>query len=242
MKTDKDIEISFFIPCLNEEDNIGKTIECVIEVMKNMNMKYEILIVDDNSSDDTVNKITEEMNKNKNVIINLVKNLVTRGLGRNYFLASHKALGKHYMLVNGDAAETNETIRDIVTQKGNADMIIPYFGKNDSRVLLRRFLSVSFTFLVNIISGNRIKYYNGPVLHKTVNVKTFRSETIGFAYQAELICYLLNEKTTYIEIQVENSDREKGVSKAFTIKNILSVGNAVFHILLRRIVYLFFKV
>ena len=146
------------------------------------------------------------------------------------------------MLINGDAAETNETIRDIVSETGNAEMIIPYFGKNDTRVQFRRFLSISFTFLVNLLSGNKIKYYNGPVLHKTKNVKTFRSETIGFAYQAELICYLLNENTTYIETQVENSDREKGVSKAFTIKNILSVGNALFHILLRRIVYLIYKV
>jgi len=242
MEEVQDVDISFFIPCLNEEDNIGKTIQSVVDVMKNMNMKYEILVVDDNSSDNTIEKVMEEIDKNKEIKINFIENTVTRGLGRNYFLASHKVMGKHYMLINGDAAETNETIRDIVNEKGNEDMIIPYFGKNDTRVLFRRFLSNTFTFLVNLLSGNKIKYYNGPVLHKTENVRTFRSETVGFAYQAELICYLLNENTTYLEIQVENSDRETGVSKAFTIKNILSVGNALFHILLRRIIYLFFKV
>tara|TARA_B100000686_G_scaffold66388_1_gene71634 strand:- start:7485 stop:8213 length:729 start_codon:yes stop_codon:yes gene_type:complete len=242
MEEAKNVDISFFIPCLNEEDNIGKTIQSVVDVMKNMNMKYEILVVDDNSSDNTIKKVNKEINKNKEVEIKLIENKVTRGLGRNYFLASHKAMGTHYMLINGDAAETNETIRDIVSETGNADMIIPYFGKNDTRVLFRRLLSITFTFLVNLLSGNKIKYYNGPVLHRTENVRTFRSETIGFAYQAELICYLLNEKTTYLETQVENSDREKGVSKAFTIKNILSVANALFHILLRRIVYLIYRV
>ena len=242
MEEVQDIDISFFIPCLNEEDNIGKTIQSVVDVMKNMNMEYEILVVDDNSSDNTIEKVTEEIDKNKEIKINLIENSITKGLGRNYFLTSHKAMGKHYMLINGDAAETNETIRDLVSETGNEDMIIPYFGKNDTRVRFRRLLSISFTFLVNLLSGNKIKYYNGPVLHKTENVKIFRSETIGFAYQAELICYLLNEKTTYLEIQVENSDRETGVSKAFTIKNILSVGNALFHILLRRIVYLIYKV
>ena len=242
MEEVKNIDISFFIPCLNEEDNIGKTIQSVIDVMKNMNMKYEILVVDDNSSDNTIKKVTEEINKNKEVKINLIENTVTRGLGRNYFLASHKAMGKHYMLINGDAAETNETIRDIVSETENADIIIPYFGKNDTRVLFRRVLSITFTFLVNLLSGNKIKYYNGPVLHKTENVRIFRSETVGFAYQAELLCFLLNEQTTYKEVQVENSDRETGVSKAFTMKNFLSVANALFHILLRRIIYLIYKV
>ena len=150
MEEAKNIDISFFIPCLNEEDNIGKTIQSVIDVMKNMNMKYEILVVDDNSSDNTIKKVTEEINKNKEVKINLIENTVTRGLGRNYFLASHKAMGKHYMLINGDAAETNETIRDIVSETENADIIIPYFGKTDTRVLFRRVLSITFTFLVNL--------------------------------------------------------------------------------------------
>ena len=63
-------------------------------------------------------------------------------------------MGKHYMLINGDAAETNETIRDIVSETENADIIIPYFGKNDTRVLFRRVLSITFTFLVNLLSGN----------------------------------------------------------------------------------------
>ena len=67
MEEAKNIDISFFIPCLNEEDNIGKTIQSVIDVMKNMNMKYEILVVDDNSSDNTIKKVTEEINKNKEV-------------------------------------------------------------------------------------------------------------------------------------------------------------------------------
>ena len=68
-------------------------------------------------------------------------------------------------------------------------------------------------------------HYNRDVylIFKTENVRIFRSETVGFAYQAELLCFLLNEQTTYKEVQVENSDRETGVSKAFTMKNFLSV-------------------
>jgi len=103
-------------------------------------------------------------------------------------------------------------------------------------------LSWLFTLLVNLLSGHRLKYYNGPVLHKTENVRMWFSETAGFGYQAELLCRLLDEGITVVEVQIANSDRERGFSKAFRFTNLLSVANTLFHILLRRFEKLAFAV
>ncbi len=46
------ISISFIIPCLNEEKNIGQTIEkCQQELIKNRIQDYEIIVIDNNSKD-----------------------------------------------------------------------------------------------------------------------------------------------------------------------------------------------
>lgn len=226
--------ISFFVPCLNEEGNVGRAIDTIVSVMSPLGSPHEIIIVDDASTDGTVASVLRCQNQYPQVKFKLLRNRFCRGLGRNYFIAAQRADGEYFMLVNGDAAEPPETMHAIVSQMGRADAIVPYFGKKESRTWVRRLLSRTFTTLVNLISGNRLHYYNGPVLHKTENVRSWFAETAGFGYQAELLCRLLSEGISVIEVQVANSDRERGASKALRFSNVLSVSNSLFHILLRR--------
>lgn len=234
--------ITFFVPCLNEQGNIGPTIDTITSIMRDFPEPYEILVYDDASTDETVPEVLEQCTRYPSAHIELIRNPVCRGLGRNYFLAAQRARGNFFMLINGDAAEPPESIRAILAHRGQADAIIPYFGLNETRTLSRRVLSILFTVLVNLLSGHRLKYYNGPVLHRTENVRSWFAETAGFGYQAELLCRLLDEGISFIEVQIINSDREQGFSKAFRTKNLLSVANTLLHIFLRRLERLAFKV
>ena len=87
-------------------------------------------------------------------------------LGYNYFDSIKIARGNYYMLINGDNVEPVDAIKTILSAYNEADMIIPNFGSGDKRSKNRKLISLIFTTLINFISGNRIKYYNGPVLHK----------------------------------------------------------------------------
>ena len=51
--------ISIVIPTLNEEGNIKKLIERIVLAFSNTNYKYEIIVVDDNSSDRTQDEVGE---------------------------------------------------------------------------------------------------------------------------------------------------------------------------------------
>lgn len=46
--------LSFIIPAFNEENNIGETIETIIFGSKNSNFQFEIIVIDNGSSDKTV--------------------------------------------------------------------------------------------------------------------------------------------------------------------------------------------
>lgn len=230
-------DLTFFVPCYNEEGNIELTINTIQEAMEGLPLRYEILVCDDASTDKTKRVVETIMREKKAIPFRLVSNKKNKGLGFNYFHLSLLARGKHYMLVNGDNVEPAEAIRRIVRYCGKCDMVIPYFGPQDRRSFFRVTTSRIFSLLVNLASGNNLHYYNGPVLHRTENVRIWRSETRGYGYQAELICRLLHEGASYREVIVPNANREWGFSKAFSLGNILSVSNSLFHIFLRRLEY-----
>ena len=239
-RVDIECDVSFFVPCYNEEKNIAPTLKNIIEATNQTGVSYEILVIDDKSHDDTVFVVENFIRECPGIPITFVKNKKNMGLGRNYVGGAYISKGKYYMLVNGDAAEPIESIVAILKQLHAADMIVPYFGEKDTRKIGRRFLSKTFTALVNLLSGQSLRYYNGPVAHLKLNVIRWHSDTDGFAYQAEIMSRLLIEGASYIEVQVPNIDRGSGVTSAFSIKNFLAVGHSLFQILLRRIRWYFF--
>ncbi len=226
------IDITFFVPCCNEEKNIVKTLENIIN--STGDIKYEILVCDDGSKDNTKEIVKNYISRKKNNII-LHENDKNLGIGFSYFKYALEAKGEYYMLINGDNVEPPITIKKIIAERGKADIIIPYLGTDDHRNLIRKFISHLFTFVINLISFNSIKYYNGAVLHKTENVRLYRSKTGGYGYQAELITILLMLDKSYLQVQVTNTDRQWGASKAFSISNILSILNTTLSIFINRI-------
>ncbi len=235
-------DITFFVPCYNEENNVVSTFKNIISAAKEVGISYEILVVDDKSQDKTIDVIEDFMEANPEIQLVLVKNKKNLGLGRNYVEGAYIAKGKYYMLVCGDNAEPRETIVSIIQNLGQADMIVPFFGRRDARNLGRRAISAVFTKLVNLLSGQSLRYYNGPVAHLKFNVMRWHADTDGFGYQAEILTRLLEKGTTYVEVEVSNYNRCSGVTKAFSVQNILAVCHSLTQITLRRIRwYLFYS-
>jgi len=242
MNIDYIYDITFFVPCLNEEKNINDTLNTIVSAVSETNLTYEILIIDDNSTDGTINKVEEYKNSYPHLNINLIRNGLTKGLGTNYVDGAFIGKGRHYMLVNGDNAEPKQTLLVIIRKLGFADMIIPYFSTQDNRSVFRIYLSKLFTKIVNLVGGFKISYYNGPVLHLRYNVMRWSPDTQCFAYQAELITRILIEGGSFHEVQISNTDRGSGETKAFSIKNILGIIHSLLQIFFRRLrQFLFYR-
>lgn len=228
------IDITFFIPCLNEEENIRATFETLFEALKIFSYSCEIIAVDDGSTDRTWEILKELSERPTPFPVRVIRCGKNRGLGNNYFATAPLARGKYYMTINGDHVEPVSTIRAILSQMGKADMIIPFFGAKDQRTKSRTLLSKIFTKTVNILSGKTILYYNGPALHRTENVAAAGLKVWGFGYQAELICKLLREGKSFLEVPVCNVDRQGGKSKSFHPANVKSVLGSLLRIGWRR--------
>jgi hypothetical protein len=162
-------------------------------------------------------------------------NAENKGLAQNYIEGAFLGTGKYYRLVCGDNAEPKETFVTLLGRLGEADMIVPYQVECKGKSLMRRLLSKTYTFIINTISGHRIKYYNGLAVHLRYNVMRWHTNYRGFGFQADMITRLLDEGFSYIEVPVVAQERTKGHSNALTMRNFFSVAHTIIDLVIRRI-------
>jgi glycosyltransferase involved in cell wall biosynthesis len=230
------VDLTIVIPCLNEEGNIAATLDTVASAMRELPHTYEILVIDDGSTDRTAEVVDRYSEAHQDIPIRLHKNPGNRGLTRTYVDGAFLGRGKYYRLVCGDDVEPKETLRAVFGHLGQADMIIPYHEEVPGKSKFRRRLSKVYTSVVNALSGYQIKYYNGMAAHLRYNVMRWGPYSFGFGFQAELITRLLDEGATYIEIPVVAVHQEKaGGNSALNLKNFLSVAHTLSEVLIRRV-------
>lgn len=229
------LDLTVFVSCYNEEQYIVATIDTIRQALKEVDVSYEIVAVDDCSEDRSSETIRNYIAAHGDDRIMLRTNRVNRGLAQNYLDIAFIGRGKYYRLICGDDAEPRETMVAVLRELGQADMIIPYYVTSEGKSLYRRTLSGAYTWLVNMISGFRLRYYNGLAVHLRYNVMRWHPNTRGFGFQADIICMLLDQGFTYKEIPVKTVERRTGGSSALSPRNILSVAHTLVDLVFRRI-------
>ena len=96
--------------------------------------------------------------------------------------------------------------------------------------------------MINLITLNNLKYYNGPNIHLLENVKLYRGKGTGFGFQAELITAQIRQKKTYIEIEIDPYLKSSGTSQSLTLRSISRVIWSIILIFLNQIIYLVKKI
>ena len=234
--SDKAIDLTVFVACFNEEPNIAATLDTVIASCQNAGLSYEVIVIDDASSDRSVEIIESYKREHPQEPIILKVNAGNEGLGFNYTEAAFLGSGKYYRLVCGKNGEPQETLTNIFSQIGKADLIIPYHPAGTAgRTLKRRFLSWAYTSLVNTISGHNLHYYNGLPVIPRQQVMRWHSNARGFGFQADLISKLLDRGATYLELPVTAEERKGGKSNALSFRNFCSVTHTLITLVIRRI-------
>jgi glycosyltransferase involved in cell wall biosynthesis len=234
-------DISFFVPALNEEDLIVPSLETLLRAVSRFHFTYEIVVVDDGSTDATAARVAAFAAAHPGVALRLIRNPKNRGLGRNYVDAAFVATGRYYKLVCADNPEPEAAMAALFAHLGEADIIMPYL-RADPRHWKRKYLSILFTWIVNLVSGRRLRYYNGTAIHLRYNVMRWHSDTYGFAYNAEILTRLLNEGASYVEVPIDVIEADGRISRAFSFHNILSVPHSLLQIFLRRLRQILFHV
>ncbi|MDR3491432.1 MAG: glycosyltransferase family 2 protein [Gammaproteobacteria bacterium] len=229
-----EIDLTLFISCYNEEIFIEDTLAVTTKAMTIVGKTYEIIVIDDGSKDRSVELVQKFINQNPDINIILRVNKKNKGLAQNYIDGAFIGRGKYYRLICGDNAEPIETIVSVLKMIGEADIIVPYYTSAQGKSAYRQFVSRIYTHIINLVSGNKINYYNGLQIHLRYNVMRWHPNTRGFGFQAGLLCLLLDMGFTYKQIPCITIERRGGGGNAITLRNLRSVIHTIVSILLRR--------
>lgn len=237
----EEIDLTIFIPCLNEEHRVVPTLETVRAALAEVGLTYEVIAVDDGSTDRTAVVIEEFCRKNPEMPVRLHKNPRNLGLSRSFVDTAFRGRGRYYRLVCGDNVEPKESMVKILRAIGSADIIIPFYPVLPGKSRIRKFISRLYTLIVDVLSGYQIKYYNGCALYRRFHVMRWASYNYGFGFQAHLITTLLDEGATYTQVPLEGFHLTKDRGSPLNMRNFLSTGHTLTEIFIRRIRRLIYK-
>lgn len=222
--------ISIIIPTINEERNIGKTLLKIISI--NEFSKAEIIIVDDNSEDDTLN-IVESFKKKLN--IKIIKNKNRLGLG--YALNKGFKISKcpFVMFMDADLSlKTNDIIKLYNSREQNS-MIVGSRYLKGSRIIGASKIKVFLSHLLNYVTSKIFKLpivdlsHSFRIISKKIRIKSKNFSHPGFFWEITINANRNNKKIK--EIPISFYDRKYGVSKNNSIKMIKSIMESYFNLL-----------
>jgi glycosyltransferase involved in cell wall biosynthesis len=229
------LDLSIFVSCYNEAPYVVRTLDTLRSALAELRFSYEIIVIDDCSRDGSADLVADYIRANPTERILLRRNKHNIGFAQNYIDGAFIGRGKYYRIICGDASEPKDTMIKVFREIGTADIIIPYYVVNQNRSWYRGFLSSAYVSLVNLVSGFRLKYYNGLPVHLRYNVMRWHSNTRGFGFQADILCLLLEQGFSFKEVAVFAIELKGGKSTALTFKNVLSIAHTLFDIGIRRI-------
>ncbi len=213
--------ISVVVPALNEEGNLSACIDDILGALGDKFEAYEIIIINDGSTDRTGEIADRIARANPNVRVKHHRK--NRGLG--YAVASgYRSAKKEYVVwYPGDNGMKKASLALLFEKTGEADVVIPYIENTSFRTPLRRFVSRAYIVLLNVLFGFHLRYFNGVNIYRTDRVRTVRAYTHGFASFAEVLIRLIKGGCSFIEVPTQHQARGSGESKALRLRNFIDI-------------------
>ena len=228
-----ELDLTIFVACRNEQGNIGRSLNEVWRSLEVYRYRYEIIVVDDASSDGSIAEVEDFMQQNPGVDITLKRNTRARGVNHNLCDAAMLGRGRYFQFISGAFQNRIETQRAVFDMLGSADLVLTYLSP-DLRAWHRRALSRLYTKLVNFVSGYNVRHYHGTPLFRRADVLRWHSyHSVGFF--TDMITRMFDEGITYIQIPTTCHEREVGTSRALRLRNVASLFLGFVDMLLRRV-------
>jgi glycosyltransferase involved in cell wall biosynthesis len=217
----KDKTISVLLPAYNEEKNVVATVEEALKALGDHFAGYEIIVIDDCSSDHTGELADSMAQQNPNVKV--LHNETNKGFGYSYKRGVAAATCDYVSFFPADNCIPWQCIEAVFEQVGKADIILNFTSNLEIRVPMRRLLSRIYTGLMNFLFGLRFTIINGPTVHRREVIQGVEISTDGFAFMAEIMVRLVRSGHSYLEIGTPIRERKYGSVKAFKLRNVISV-------------------
>ena len=212
--------ISVIVPAYNEEENILRTIENILDFFKvNHFTDAEVIIIDDGSVDKT-GKICDEVSEiyqQVRVHHNDKQQGYTEALRAGFEMKS----GDVMIVLDADLQSNIEDSRNMLSQIGKGYDIVVGWRKNRKESLTRRTISKVYNLLVNLLFDIQLHDVNGkPKVIRSSVLEEVELNSSGWVFDLELAIKAKKLGFKLTEVPIQHYPRKRGKSK-LSLKSIL---------------------
>jgi glycosyltransferase involved in cell wall biosynthesis len=215
-------ELSIFFPFWNEEENIEKVVRAAIPVAQQVAKKWEILMVDDGSADDTL-KIAEKLAK-EDKRLRVISHQPNRGYGAALTAGLTHAQYELIVFNDGDGQFDFSEVTRLIEKIENADIVIGFRKQRRDHNLIKRLLLMNLLKIWDLILFH---FYFKDI---DCGFKMFRKEAVekimplrseGAMITTEILAKARRKKLKIKEVGVTHYPRERGHQSGANIPVII---------------------
>ncbi|TVM00305.1 MAG: hypothetical protein CV087_14330 [Candidatus Brocadia sp. WS118] len=211
-------EASIIIPTYNEREGIFHVIESLQSLKKRHGNRWEIIVVDDGSTDGT-----SEMIRNTPEIV-LIKHFFNRGYGAAIKTGIRHATYNTLVISDADGTYPIQDIPRLLTPLAKNEMVVGARGNNDANIpFVRRPAKWLLNKLANYLTGIQIPDLNSGfrAMKKEVVMKFIHLLPDGFSFTTTITLAMLTNDYAVEFIPIEYHKRS-GRSKIRPIRDTLN--------------------
>lgn len=227
-ETANNVSISVFFPCYNEQGNITGVVEKALAVLEKLNADFEVIIVDDGSSDST-GKIADEL-AGGNDRIKVVHHQTNLGYGaalQSGFKAATKEL---VFYTDGDGQFDINEMPPLLGLMEQYDIVSCYrLNRQDN--LMRKINGWCWTRLVCLLFGMKIRDIDCAFkLYKREIFDNIKLVSTGALIDAEILARAVRKGYRVVQQGVHHYPRTAGAQTGANLRVILRAFKELFRL------------
>ena len=217
-------KISVLIPCYNEENTISQVIIKVEKSLLNLNIDYEIIVVDDHSSDDSSNKLIEFENQKKIKLFTHSQNI---GKGAAIATGLKNISGEIILIQDADLEYDPDDYKKLILpfNEANADVVYGSRFLGGGKYVRIHFFwhyvaNKILTLLCNMIANlNLTDMETGYKLFRYEKIKDLKIKEKSFGFEPEITIKLAKKKSKFFEVPISYNGRSYKEGKKIGLKD-----------------------
>ena len=192
------VDLTVVIPAFNERDGVGPTVDRVHAVLARTPFTFEIVVVDDGSTDGTADRAKARDCR----VIRLPEN---RGYGAALKTGILKSRSEYVAIIDADGTYPPEALETLLACIGDFDMTVGARSPDDRSIArVRRPAKKVLSVLASYLAGRRIPDLNSGlrVIRRSVLMQFLHILPSGFSFTTTITLALLctNGNVRYVPI------------------------------------------
>jgi glycosyltransferase involved in cell wall biosynthesis len=214
------VQLSVVVPCFNEEASLDGCVTELARVLQEAVPSYEIILVDDGSTDRTAEVGRRLAAENPKIQLFSKPN---GGIGSAITLGFSQAVGKYLTYAPADGQFDPAEIPRLLDAVQDADVVIGYKASLRSYPLVRRIHSWTYRMLLRCLFSIRSPDVNFIHLYEAGAYRTIVPCSLGSFFHAETVARAVALGLRIAQIPLTLRDRTSGSAKGAKPGAILKI-------------------